>query len=117
MNKILRTLFSMKLAGILLAGISIILAVATFIENDYGALYAKAVVYGAWWFEFILLLLAINLTGAILYFKLYKRNKVSRGIFHLSFVLILAGAFFTKHYAVEGNMMIREGECSNQFVG
>ncbi|NCD43340.1 MAG: hypothetical protein EOL88_14805, partial [Bacteroidia bacterium] len=75
------------------------------------------VVYGAWWFEFILLLLAINLSGAILYFKLYKRNKISRGIFHFSFLLILAGAFFTKHFAIEGNMMIREGECSNQFIG
>ena len=116
MKKFLNTLFSMKVAGIILVFLAVILAVATFIENDFGARYAKEVVYASWWFELLLFVMAINLTGAVFKYQLYKKEKLSRGIFHISFVIVLAGGFFTKHFAVEGMMHIRENDCAEEIL-
>jgi len=97
MNKIVKFIGSLKLAGIILIVLSVVLAFATFIENDFGALHAKNVVYNTWWFEVLLFILAINLIGSIFYLKLFSGKKYSRIVFHIAFVFILAGGFFTKH--------------------
>jgi len=103
----------MTLAGIILLVLALTMAVATFIENDYGTLAAKVLVYNSWWFELLLLLFCINLTGGIIVNKLWQRKKYAVMAFHISFVIIIIGAAITRYIGYEGTMLIREGKTSD----
>ncbi len=116
MKKLNKILFSMELTGILLLMFAISVGYATFIENDYGTVAAKSHVYNATWFELMLLLMAINMTGSIFKHKMYVRKKWTILLFHVSFLLIVAGAAITRYISYEGMMRIREGETSNQLI-
>lgn len=98
--------------GSLFIVFAVAMAAATFIENDYGSPAAYSMVYGSKWFELVLLLLALNLAGQVLIFKLLRKKKITIALFHLSFILILAGAGITRYFGWEGTMHIREGETS-----
>jgi len=116
MKKLINSLFSIPTAGFLLLLFALALAIATFVENSYGSEAARAIVYNSWWLELILLILAINLVANVLRYKLYKKQKLTMGIFHLSFILILLGAGVTRYFGYEGVMHIREGETSSVMV-
>ncbi len=100
--------------GSLFIVFAVAMAAATFIENDYGSPAAYSMVYGSKWFELILLLLALNLAGQVLIFKLLRKKKITIALFHLSFILILAGAGITRYFGWDGTMHIREGETSGK---
>lgn len=51
---------SLRLAIVLLSLFTLCLAGATAIESAYGARVAQALVYRAWWFSLLLVLLALN---------------------------------------------------------
>ena len=89
---------------------------ATFIENDFGRTSAKALIYNAWWFEMILVLLTYNLINNVIKHKLFRMEKIASLTFHLSFIIILIGAGITRYISYEGMMHIREGESTNQFI-
>lgn len=113
MEKLIKFLFSpLLMAIILLAGI-IAMASATFIENDYGAQVAREVVYGAKWFELLILVFCINLIGSIFTRKLYKKSKFPIFLFHIAFIVMIIGAAITRYIGYEGVMHIREGESSS----
>lgn len=116
MKNIFKYLFSMQFMGLLLAVFATAMAVATFIENDYGTDAAKSVVYNATWFEILLVLGMINLTGSIIERKLYKKEKFTIFLFHISFVVIILGAGITRYIGYEGIMHIREGNTSNSII-
>jgi cytochrome c-type biogenesis protein CcsB len=116
MKKITQVFFSMTTTGALLVVFAVVIALATFIENDYGTAAARLMVYNAWWFEVLLLLLAVNLTGSIFVNKLLTRRKWPVAFFHLSFVVILAGAAVTRYTGFEGSLHIREGEQNNKML-
>jgi len=116
MNKILNILISpLTTAIVLLLGISS-MAVATFIENDFGARMARYIVYNSYWFEILILIFVINLIGNIFKYKLYKKEKLSIFIFHLAIVIMVMGAGFTRYFGYEGTMHIREGHSSNIII-
>ncbi len=112
--KIFRFLFSPVFMGSLFIVFAVAMAAATFIENDYGSPAAYSMVYGSKWFELVLLLLALNLAGQVLIFKLLRKKKITIALFHLSFILILAGAGITRYFGWDGTMHIREGETSGK---
>jgi cytochrome c-type biogenesis protein CcsB len=116
MNKLSVSIFSMLTTGVLLILFAISIAYATFIENDFGAVTSKILVYNAWWFEVLLILLSINLIGSIIIHKLISRKKWAIFLFHLGFLVILIGAGATRYIGYEGILHIREGEESNQLV-
>jgi cytochrome c-type biogenesis protein CcsB len=116
MNKLSVSLFSMLTTGVLLILFAISIAYATFIENDFGAVTSKILVYNAWWFEVLLILLSINLIGSIIIHKLISRKKWAIFLFHLGFLVILIGAGATRYKGYEGIVHIREGEETNQLV-
>ncbi len=113
MNKVLSLLSSMKTMAILMLVFAISIGYATFIENDYGSMTAKADIYNARWFEILLALLAINLTLNIINFNMARRGKWLVFIFHVAFLIILVGAAVTRYMGYEGMMHIREGESSD----
>lgn len=116
MKKIFKLLSSPITMAILLLMAAFFMGLATFIENDFGAEASRRAIYNAWWFELLLLLLAINFIGAIFTRKLYKRNKWPVLLFHIAFVIILLGAAITRYIGYEGIMHIREGQSSNQIL-
>ena len=103
-------LISPVFMGILFVVFALSMAVATFIENDFGSATAYGIVYNTGWFELILLLLAINLVGQLIVFRLFKVSRLPGALFHLSFVIMLAGAAITRYTGWEGSIHIREGE-------
>lgn len=116
MKKFVSFLFSMLFTGILVVIFAIAIGYATFIENDYGTVTAKILIYNARWFEFLLLVLCINLVGSIFANNLIAKKRWPGVLLHFSFVIIFIGAGITRYYGYEGMMHIREGESSNTFV-
>ncbi len=94
---------------------AVAMAAATFVENSYGTETAQALIYNAWWFELVILLLALNFVGNIFKFRLFRKEKLIVLIFHLAFLLIILGAGITRYISYEGIMPIKEGETSNRF--
>jgi len=103
-------LFSSWFMGALFVIFAVSMAIATFIENDYGAQAARQLVYNTKWFELIFVLLAINFLGQILCYKLYKPRKLTILIFHLAFIVIILGAGITRYFGFEGILHLKEGE-------
>lgn len=103
--------FKTTVVLIIIATISIIMA--TFIESATSTENARMLVYNATWFEVVLALLTLNITGSLFYHKSFSLSKISVPLFHLSFALIMVGAMFTRYTGVEGMVHIREGERSN----
>lgn len=111
--KYLKFLVSPVFMGVLFIISAVAMGVATFIENDYGPAAAKGMVYETKWFELVLLLLALNLVGQLIVLKLFKLSRISGALFHLAFVVMLAGAAITRYTGWEGSMHIREGQEQN----
>jgi cytochrome c-type biogenesis protein CcsB len=112
--KIIKFLISPAFMGVLFVLFAISMAVATFIENDFGSAAAYGLVYDTLWFELILFLLSFNLSGQIITFRLYRREKLTVFLFHSAFLVILAGAAITRFFGYEGLIRIREGEEENR---
>ncbi|MFC4686652.1 c-type cytochrome biogenesis protein CcsB [Epilithonimonas pallida] len=116
MKKIQDILISTRMMAVLLLIFAISMAVATFVENDYGTPTAKALIYEAKWFEAIMFLLILNFIGNIGRYRLWRREKWPVLVFHLAFILIFIGGAITRYISFEGTMHIREGETSNEIV-
>jgi cytochrome c-type biogenesis protein CcsB len=114
--KSLRFFFSMVTTGMLLVVFGLVIALATFVENDHGTAAAWILIYNAWWFEALLFVLAVNLLGSIVVNKLWSKSRWPVGFFHLAFLIILAGGAITRHFSFEGTLHIREGEMNNQLI-
>ncbi|QNM91294.1 cytochrome c biogenesis protein CcsA [Aliarcobacter cryaerophilus] len=112
--KLLNFLFSFKATLLLLATLAIGAGVATFIENDFGTSSARVLVYNNTWYEIVLVLTTINLSGIIYKFKMW--NNLPRFLFHFSFVVILLGAIITRYVGYEGIMQIPQGTTTNQMI-
>ena len=116
LGRIIQYLISVKFAAFLLILFAAVIGYATFIENDFGRDTAKALVYNKFWFEFIMIMLCINLVYNLKRYKLFRKEKLSILLFHLSFIVILLGAGVTRYFGYEGIMHIREGESSNIII-
>jgi cytochrome c-type biogenesis protein CcsB len=112
----MKILFSMSLTGALLLVFAVTIGIATFIENDFGATSAQAIVYKALWFELLLTFMVINMIGVIVVRKLYVKEKWGALLFHVAFIIILIGAAITRFTGQEGMMHIREGKTATTFL-
>lgn len=109
-KKIISVLFSTRLMAFLFIVFATAMAAGTFIESKYNTDTARIWIYNAWWFEVIMVFFVINFFGNISRYQLYKKEKWATLLMHLSFILILIGAFITRYIGYEGMMPIREGE-------
>ena len=116
MKKILDIFGSMKTMVILMLIFAYAIGYATFIENDFGTITAKAEIYNARWFEILMGLLTLNLIFNIIKFKMYKNKKIPIFIFHIAFIIIIIGAAVTRYISYEGTMHIRESSSSNTML-
>ncbi|MGI9532635.1 cytochrome c biogenesis protein CcsA [Lutimonas sp.] len=116
MKSIFAFLFSPKMALTLLFVFAAAMATATFVENDFGTQTARTVIYNAWWFEMVMVLLGGNFIANIFRYKLYRKQKWPVLLFHLAFIIILIGAGVSRYTGFEGIMRIREGASSNTMI-
>jgi cytochrome c-type biogenesis protein CcsB len=112
-KKIGSFLFSTRLMALLFIGFAAAMAAGTFIEDAYNTDTARVIVYNSWWFEAIMLFFVINFLGNMKRYQLHKKENWATLLLHLSFILIIVGAFVTRYISYEGMMPIREGESSN----
>jgi len=115
-KKLANILFSTRLTAVLFIVFAISMGVGTFLEDAHGTTAARIWVYNTWWFEGIMLFFVVNFCGNIVRYRLYKKEKWATLLLHLSFVLILVGAFITRYISYEGVMPIREGETTATFL-
>jgi len=116
MKQILSILNSMKTMAILMSIFAIAIGYATFVENDYGTITAKADIYNARWFEVLMALLTMNLVLNIYKYKMYTLKKAPIFIFHTAFIIIIIGAAITRYVGYEGTMHIREGQSTSTMI-
>ncbi len=116
MSKLFDRLFSMRVAVALMLIFAISIGAATFIENDYGTQTARALVYNAKWFEFLLLYFSLSVLYNIFRFKMYRRQKWGQLILHISFLLVAIGALVTRYAGYEGIAHIRQGQTIHSMV-
>jgi cytochrome c-type biogenesis protein CcsB len=114
--QISKILFSTRTMGTLLLFYAFSMALATFVENDYGTAVAKALIYNCWWFELVMFFLILNFIGNIKRYQLISLKKLPLLVFHLAFIIIFIGGYVTRYISFEGSMHIREGEMSNDVV-
>lgn len=85
-------------------------AVATFIENDYGTIAARAIVYNSWWFAFLHIYLIVALIASFIHYRSLPRKKYASALLHLSFIIIIIGAGITRYFGKEGMFIISENQ-------
>ncbi len=112
----IKKLFSMKMAIIVMIIFAISIGYATFLENDYGTQTAKALIYNAKWFEVLLLYFILIMIYNIFKFKMYKRSKWGQFTLHFAFVLVALGALITRYIGYEGIMHLRNGSVNNTIL-
>jgi cytochrome c-type biogenesis protein CcsB len=115
-GKLTKILFSMWLMSLLVFVFFLSIAIATGVETYYDTTTALKVIYHSKWFEWIQFLLFINLIANIVKYKIYKLEKIGSLIFHVSFLIIIIGAWVTRNYSFEGMMQIPEGKAVNYIL-
>ncbi|MFH6603708.1 cytochrome c biogenesis protein CcsA [Maribacter algicola] len=107
--------FSTRLMAILFLVFATAMAAGTFIESKYSTETARIWIYNTTWFEAIMVFFVINFVGNIFSYRLLRWEKWPVLILHLSWILIIIGAFVTRYISFEGMMPIREGSTENVF--
>ncbi|EAJ7141477.1 cytochrome C biogenesis protein [Campylobacter jejuni] len=108
MKNIIKSIGDLRVSVILFLLFALFCALATFIESAYGTPTAWAMVYDTFWFEYIQLLLGINLLCGMFRYKMFGLKKLPLMIFHISFLFILVGSAMTRYAGFEGILAIRE---------
>ncbi|WP_190808521.1 cytochrome c biogenesis protein CcsA [Flagellimonas sp. S3867] len=115
LEKLSKTLFSTRLMAVLFLVFATAMAFGTFVESWYSTETARIYIYNTTWFEVIMVFFMINFIGNIFRYRLLNWNKWPVLTLHLSWILIIVGAFVTRYISYEGMMPIREGNVEKRF--
>lgn len=107
---------SIRAAGLYFIVFAAAIAIATFLENDFGTSAAQKIVYQASWFELLLILFALAIITNIRRYRMIPMKKWALLLFHGAVVVILIGAGVTRYYGFEGIMHIRENDQTSEFL-
>lgn len=114
-KKINNPLASLRLAVVIIISLALLTAVGTFVEAKYDAYAAKKLVYDTWYMYAIMGALVINLLAVMVDRWPWQRRHVAFVSAHIGIIVLLAGAFLTFNYGLDGSMRIGIGE-SNSLV-
>ncbi len=115
-SSLVKSLFSTRAAGVYMLVFAVAIAVATFIENDFGTSSAQKLVYKAPWFTTLLTLFALTIINNIYVFKMVKNKRWPVLLLHVGIIVILIGAAVTRYVGYEGMMHIRVNQSANTFL-
>jgi ABC-type transport system involved in cytochrome c biogenesis permease subunit len=106
---------SLRIAIILLILILSALAAATIVEALHGTPAAQSLVYHALWFQTLLGLLGLNIVCSLIDLWPWGPMRIGFALTHGSILIVLAGAFITDHFKLEGQLRLWEGESSSVY--
>ncbi len=115
MNKLIKTLGSLKLAVILLVVTVVALAAGTIVESARGTDAAGQLVYHAFWFRVLLAVLGLNTFFAIAERWPINNHRIGFLVTHLAMVVILLGALVSEQFKKEGSLALWEGQQGNVY--
>lgn len=116
LRKFFSGFFNTRAAGVYFILFAAAIAIATFIENDFGTSAAQKVIFKAWWFELLLGLFGLTIAVNIIKFRMIQQRKWALFMFHAAIIIIIIGAGVTRYIGFEGVMHIRENSMSNTFL-
>lgn len=102
-----------KLLFVFYALIVVVMGAATVVEKYNGTDFVAANIYGSWWFS---LLWAVLAALATFYFIKHITKSWTGVALHLSFIVILAGAFVTHVDSERGMIHMRKGVFTEQYT-
>jgi cytochrome c biogenesis protein ResB len=115
LERVWRFFASVRLTIVLLVVLAAAMAVGTYIETTHSNGAARILVYKTWWFDGLLLLVALNLIGCTLRRAPYRPHQAGWITTHIALLIIMSGAVISHRFGVQGQMMVAEGETSHTF--
>lgn len=109
-QKLLYHLGSLKAATILLLFLAAAMSFGTIVEAKYSPMIAKRWVYGAFWFQGLLLFLMLNLIFSAALRWPWKKKHLPFLAAHLGIVLLLFGSWLTQQFGRDGQIALEEEE-------
>lgn len=116
MRKSLELFGSYITMGVIMIVLAFAVGFATVVEKKFGVEASWGLVYGAWWFNFLWLLLSLNLLVALFTRSRFSRARVGVFLFHLAFLVIIVGAAITRFTGTAGVLHLREGIPMQSYV-
>lgn len=108
----LRVLASLKLAVLVIVGLSAALTVGTVLESKYDTASAQYWVYRSTWFRAVLGLLGINIFAVMVSRWPWKRRHAPFLFAHIGILTLLFGSWLTDKYGLDGMMRVSEGDAT-----
>lgn len=100
-----------KLPFFILTLLSIVMCIATFVENYLGTSFAGKHIYGTWWFSVLWGIAAIASVPVIIKQKLWRR--LPAFLLHTALIIMLGGALTTHLTSTTQPLHLRKGKVSN----
>ncbi len=110
--KFFNKIFSLKFSLFYMFIFAFLCMIATFAESKNGTAYANSLIYNAWYFYLIMILLFLSTIFCIFKYKLYKN--LSLFLIHSSFIFIFVGAVLTHFFGFEGVIHLRVDNKANE---
>ena len=104
---------SLKLAVVVMSGLTIAMIAATVIESETDTPTAQFWVYRSAWFYLLLFLLGVNIFVTAVSRWPWKKHHTAFLLAHAGILLLLAGSWVTWQYGIDGMMRIQEGQSSS----
>ena len=115
-KKILLPFFNTRAAGLYFILFAAAIAIATFVENDFGTSAAQKIIFKSWWFELLLALFGLTILVNIFRYRMIPMRKWALLLFHGAIIVIIIGAGVTRYFGFEGVMHIRENDSASSFL-
>ena len=110
MKRWVQLLGSLRIAVPLLIAIAAVLAWGTIYEARFGTAAVQRFIYHSWWFQGLLVFLAVNLAVAALERYPWQRRHAPFVLAHIGIILILLGGIIGSRFGIEGQLIIPEGQ-------
>ncbi len=102
-----------KIALILVFILSIVIAIATLIENKFSTDLSWQLVYDSMWFEILIIIIAILMVVNFARIFIKREFKLGTIMLHMAILLIIIGGVSKKHLGYKGELYLVENEKSN----
>lgn len=112
LTRLADSLASLSLAVVLIFTLAGTLAFATFVEARYGTASVQFFVYQTWWFDGLLILLALNILFAAMVRYPWKRYQTGFVITHIGLLTLISGAALSRLYGIDSQVIVFEDQTS-----
>jgi len=115
MRSILGLFGSLWFTAVLLVALVVAMACATVFESSHGSEHALAAFYLSDWFAGLLGLVAVNVFAALALRYPFSKRQAGFVVTHVAILVVLAGAYVTKLWGIDGQLGLVEGQSLSSF--